>query len=248
MRLLNVSTFTFEEFYGNIPPYAILSHTWGEGEVLLQHIQDGTGRARKGWSKIKGCCSLAAKDGWKYVWIDTCCIDKTSSADLSEAINSMFTWYQKSSVCYAYLNDVRYRSSDANDFRYSRWFTRGWTLQELLAPTYVVFLDDRWNELGTKSTLKDLVSEITRISIAHLTDFKTCSIATKMSWAARRETTRVEDTAYCLMGLFGINMPLLYGEGKNAFFRLQLELIKSYNDESIFAWQGESNFDQGSLM
>ena len=126
MRLLNISTFTVEEFYNDIPEYAILSHTWGEGEVLLQHLQNGTGRTMKGWPKIEGCCLLAAKDGWNYVWIDTCCIDKTSSAELSEVINSMFTWYKKSAICYAYLHDVQQHSWNfQSQFRNSRWFTRG---------------------------------------------------------------------------------------------------------------------------
>jgi len=171
-------------------------------------------------------------------WIDTCCIDKTSSAELSEAINSMFSWYQKSQVCYAYLSDV---SSSANDhykakseFRRSNWFTRGWTLQELLAPKFVEFYDQNWVEIGTRAAMQKLLHEIT--GIRTFDDIGSANVAEKMSWASRRVTTRIEDQAYCLMGLFGVNMPLLYGEGAKAFLRLQLEIWNMTNDESIFAW------------
>ena len=239
MRLLNVSTFKLEEFYNNIPEYVILSHTWGEGEVLYQNLNE-SGRMMKGWSKIENCCSKAAEDGWEYVWIDTCCIDKTSSTELSEAINSMYTWYEKSSICYVYLSDVRLQSANSKDqFRNSRWFTRGWTLQELIAPKYLIFFDDVWTEIGTKDSLSHEIERITKIPEVNLINsIDGCCIAEKMSWAAYRTTSRIEDTAYCLMGLFGINMPLLYGEGVKSFIRLQHELIRSSDDDSLFAWQG----------
>jgi hypothetical protein len=171
-------------------------------------------------------------------WIDTCCIDKTSSAELSEAINSMYRWYQKSQVCYAYLVDVPDATTDHSRpeslFQQSKWFTRGWTLQELLAPTFVEFYDQNWIEIGTKSSMRALVQKITNIST--LVDIDKACVAEKLSWASTRVTTRIEDLAYCLMGLFDINMPLLYGEGHNAFLRLQLEIWNRTNDESIFAW------------
>jgi hypothetical protein len=182
-------------------------------------------------------------------WIDSCCIDKTSSAELSEAINSMFRWYQNAQVCYAYLSDVpaiedldHYRKD--SEFRRSKWFTRGWTLQELLAPEIVVFYNHDWVEIGTKALMSGVIRSITNIDRGFLmgeSEIKPACVAQKMSWASRRKTTRLEDTAYCLMGLFDVNMPLLYGEGEKAFYRLQLEIIKNSSDESIFAWGQGTN-------
>ena len=170
------------------------------------------------------------------LWIDTCCIDKTSSADLSEAIDSMYGWYEKAQVCYVYMADVL-ASNEYLPFRESRWFSRGWTLQELLAPWTVVFYDRNWNDIGTKWGLIDEISLRTGITHQQMIDHTRVNIAAKMSWAATRRTTRLEDTAYCLMGLFDINMPLLYGEGSKAFIRLQHEIMLMHEgDESIFAW------------
>jgi hypothetical protein len=172
--------------------------------------------------------------------MDTCCIDKSSSAELSEAINSMFAWYRHSRICYAYLSDVpslddlSLHREENSAFRLSKWFTRGWTLQELLAPVYLVFYDQEWNEIGTKSGLKSIVQTIT--GIQDLPRYGNACIAQKISWASNRETTRIEDQAYSLLGIFGVNMPLLYGEGPRAFMRLQLEIIKDSDDDSIFAW------------
>jgi hypothetical protein len=249
MRLLNTSTIQFEEFPGDdIPHYAILSHTWGEEEVSFQDMQNGHGQDKAGLVKIKSCCALAALDGWEYAWIDTCCIDKKSSAELSEAINSMFEWYRRAAVCYAYLVDVP--DAEANHdrinsaFRRSRWFTRGWTLQELLAPEVVIFYDRDWKEIGTKLSLSRVISAITGIRPSDMVQYGNVNVAVKMSWASKRQTTRIEDIAYCLMGLFGVQMPLLYGEGKNAFLRLQLEILKVSDDETIFAWDDETFFKQ----
>jgi hypothetical protein len=252
MRLLDTSTLRFEEFLGKgIPRYAILSHTWGTGEVSFQDMQDVKGKDKGGYSKITSCCALAASDGWKYVWIDTCCIDKTSSAELSEAINSMFEWYKNAAVCYAYLADIFspevYDLHKDSGFQESRWFTRGWTLQELLAPSMVIFYDRDWKEIGTKSSLSAEISDKTGIARSDFLDFKDANVAVKMSWASGRETTRVEDTAYCLLGLFGVNMPLLYGEGTDAFIRLQLEILKISDDETIFAWEGHDRTESGLL-
>ena len=144
MRLLNTTTQTLHDFHDNqIPPYAILSHTWGEEEVTLQDLEKPSSKLRTGYAKITSCCALALSDGLQYVWIDTCCIDKTSSAELSEAINSMYRWYQDSEVCYAYMVDVRV-DSEYENFRRSRWFKRGWTLQELLAPRSMNLYDQEW--------------------------------------------------------------------------------------------------------
>jgi hypothetical protein len=173
-------------------------------------------------------------------WIDTCCIDNSSSAELSEAINSMFRWYEKAEVCYVYLLDVPSAPEDPylwnSVFRRSECFTRGWTLQELLAPYYVDFFDQSWNWIGSKSGLDGLIGDTTRVR--DLLNYKAASVAQKMSWASRRETTRMEDKAYCLLGLFGVYMPPLHGEGDNAFLRLQLEIISKTDDDSIFAWCG----------
>ena len=244
MRLLSTSTGELHEFFDEkTPPYAILSHTWGDGEVsfrdLERHDRDSTKKA--GYSKIKSCCKLAASERWKFVWIDTCCIDKSSSAELSEAINSMFRWYQRAGVCYAYLSDVDVEGephSSSSSIRGSRWFTRGWTLQELLAPAEVIFYDKNWTEIGTRRSLREEISFETGIQVYHLFYPMYACIAVKMSWASRRTTARREDIAYCLLGLFDLNMPLLYGEGEKAFFRLQYELLQSGGeDESIFAWE-----------
>jgi hypothetical protein len=244
MRLLNTDNFKVKEFRDDeVPRYAILSHTWDEEEVTFQNmLRRRWCRAanKKGYKKVKSCCSVARANGFKYVWIDTCCIDKTSSAELSEAINSMYRWYQKADVCYSYLADVPSKAI----FSSSRWFTRGWTLQELIAPLTVIFLDEEWKELGTKASLQHDVSDCTGIPISILSgddDLETFSIAQRMSWAAKRKTSRIEDRAYCLLGIFGINMPLIYGERETAFTRLQEEIMKISDDYSLFAWKSSDN-------
>jgi Heterokaryon incompatibility protein (HET) len=243
MRLLNVSTFQLEESPANrIPPYAILSHTWGDDEVLFADMQKGSTEHRAGYKKLRYSCTQAAADGLGYVWLDTCCIDKSSSAELSEAINSMYRWYQKAEICYAYLADVSAdvdAETTTSTFADSRWFRRGWCLQELIAPPNLVFFSADWVEVGNKSILHDILSDITGIDAGILTgvkDLESASVARRMSWASCRDTTRVEDIAYCLMGLFGVNMPMLYGEGEKAFLRLQEEIMKHSDDQSLFAW------------
>ena len=239
MRLLHPATFRFEEFFdSNVPRYAILSHRWGDGEVTFQDFDIGKEQTRSGFIKIKSCCSLAQSRGFEWIWIDTCCINKKSSAELSEAINSMFRWYAEAGECYAYLSDVR-GNEDLDSpagFKQSRWFTRGWTLQELLAPSSVIFYDVQWTRIGCKKELFGEISEVTGIGVQYLHDMREASVATKMSWISKRQTSRSEDMAYCLLGLFDVNMPLLYGEGRKAFLRLELEIIKKSNDDSIFAW------------
>lgn len=259
MRLLNVNTRQLEEFFGDaIPPYAILSHTWGKGEVTLQDLSREGHQRKQGYAKIEGCCQQAIKVGLSWIWVDTCCIDKTSSAELSEAINSMFRWYEHSWVCYAYLQDVPsgtniYQRNSA--FRKSRWFTRGWTLQELLAPQLIEFYDTNWilvpytnpkyssiENISQSITIASwllLLQEITSIPmnvIKGTDDLQSISAVCKFSWMARRNTTRVEDEAYCLLGLLNINMPLLYGEGSNAFIRLQEAVLSTSDDISLLAW------------
>ncbi|KAF2092518.1 HET-domain-containing protein, partial [Rhizodiscina lignyota] len=238
MRLLHIDddlSRRFETFEGGtIPPYAILSHRWEADEVLFEEMADSSAKSKLGYAKIRGCARKAKRHGLDYCWVDTCCIDKRSSAELTEAINSMYQWYQNAVECYAYLSDV-----PEAPWQKSKWFTRGWTLQELLAPNQVLFYDKRWNKLGTKDQLAEEIAEITAIAKTALTYYHVTrlSISERMSWASRRETTRIEDTAYCLMGIFNVNMPLLYGEGSRAFIRLQEEILRQgTNDWSLFAW------------
>ncbi|KAK4098047.1 HET-domain-containing protein [Parathielavia hyrcaniae] len=240
MRLLRTDKLEMVEFLGqDIPPYAILSHTWGTEEVTFQDIQQGAAQSRRGYGKLAGACNVAMQDGFEFIWIDTCCIDKTSSAELSEAINSMFNWYRNTEVCYALLSDVD-AQEDAfalfSNFRESRWFTRGWTLQELIAPGVVYFYDAGWEQIGSRDTLLTPIVEITGINSDCFTagDLSQFSAAQIMSWAANRNTTRIEDMAYCLLGLFDINMPLLYGEGDRAFARLQEEILRQSEDDTLF--------------
>jgi hypothetical protein len=247
MRLIRVETMVLEEFFGNrIPSYAILSHTWGQNheEVHFGEMETTSIDQKVGYKKIRYLCQQAAKDGLRWAWCDTCCIDKSSSAELSESINSMFQWYQKANVCYAYVSDVSasgVRQSTMDQMRRSRWFTRGWTLQELLAPEKVFFYDRDWSLLGDKSSLVNYLIDITGVNFGALTwpwALPSYSIATRMSWLSSRTTTRTEDQAYCMLGILGVYMPLLYGEGQNAFRRLQEELIKISDDETIFVHSG----------
>ncbi|KAH8734173.1 heterokaryon incompatibility protein-domain-containing protein [Ilyonectria robusta] len=230
-------TISFEEFYSNITPnYAILSHTWSHlQEVTYAECNSSSSKSKLGHYKIHNACILALRDGIEYVWVDTCCIDKSSSAELTEAINSMFAWYQNATICFVYLSDL----ADIGSLESCRWFRRGWTLQELIAPRYMKFFDQTWNYIGSKGTLATRLSEITSIDIDvlnHKAPLSSVCVAKRFSWAANRETTRSEDSAYCLLGIFNINMPLLYGEGQGAFRRLQEEIVQSVYDLSLLAW------------
>lgn len=243
MRLLQYSNngeFRLTQFFGDVPRYAILSHTWGPEEVTFRDMMEGNGTSKTGFDKIRFCGEQASRDDLQYFWVDTCCIDKSSSAELSEAINSMYAWYQKASVCYAYLSDI------SPELMYeARWFRRGWTLQELIAPSHVKFFSKDGDFIGTKSDRKTELSAITGIDEAVLAgkDLFQVPVAERMSWASKRTTTRVEDIAYCLLGLFDVNMPLLYGEGIKAFQRLQKKIVKQSNDHSLFAWSDNPRSD-----
>jgi hypothetical protein len=241
MRLLEITAggeFSLMEFFGNnIPPYAILSHTWGSGgeEVTFRDLVGHTGKDKVGYAKIEFCGRRATTDDLQYFWVDTCCIDRSSSAELTEAINSMFHWYQKAARCYVYLSDVSVHDFDQADrlwksaFLQSRWFSRGWTLQELIAPASVEFFSQEGERLGDKKSLEKEITEITEINVLALqgNPLSNFSIADRMSWAAKRMTTRDEDKAYFLLGIFDVYMPLIYGEGKRAFTRLNEEVNKS---------------------
>lgn len=223
----------------DLPQYAILSHTWlddNEEEVTLQDLRNGTAESKSGFAKIQFCARQAKEDGLHFIWIDTCCIDKRDPIELSESINSMFEWYRKAAECYVYLTDVSFTGGAKSEpgssqpwtkaFRNSKWFTRGWTLQELLAPKSVSFFSKEWQRLGNKRSLEQLVHEITNIPIKALQGqtLSGFTVQQRLSWAEDRITTRKEDKAYCLFGIFEVYMPLIYGEGGHAFTRLRKEI------------------------
>jgi hypothetical protein len=274
MRLLHIQReerhngplkITLRDFSGRAaetPHYAILSHRWREEEVLfIDMIGDSTAAQMKnGYRKLQASCNIALDRGVEYLWCDTCCIDKASSAELSEAINSMYMYYAKSQVCIVYLDDIEDNPQDDDFLNRSVWFTRGWTLQELIAPDNVHFFSLGWKSLGTKSSLCRQVSVASGIAedvLALPSLLNYLCISEKMSWAARRVTTRAEDCAYALMGIFSVHMPPLYvyslitpitivhqsrryGEGaQNAFRRLQLEILQTTTDHTLFAWDSD---------
>ncbi|KKY32015.1 putative het domain-containing protein [Diaporthe ampelina] len=283
MRLLDTTTFELrldgQEFFQD-EGYAILSHRWVGPEVTFDEIaqyapdlRDAGKQRMKSpqLDKIRGACEIARKQGFRWMWIDNCCVNKSSAIEEAESINSMFKWYRDARVCITYLSDVRSGGSPnppeyeavldpgANEKRHrlaeqasdrvfqrfdrdepSEWFSRGWTLPELLAPRDMDFYDADWRYIGSKASLAAQIQRITGIDADYLVGarhFRRACIATKMSWAAGRATTRVEDIAYSLFGLFGITMTPRYGEGPRAFMRLQQELLATTEDESLFAWR-----------
>lgn len=267
MRLLSTNALEFYDFLGTgIPRYAILSHRWERDEMSYQDMIKEMERNKNSWPgptdilqkqgyrKISEFRRLALQDGYEYIWADTCCIDKLSSSELQEAINSMYQWYWDSDVCYAYLSDVSvptdridsdgrflFKSSDLKSFQRSQWFTRGWTLQELLAPRALIFVDQHWQKFGTAYDLEKFIETATSIQVQrHVHQDRKRSevlqVGQCMAWAATRSTTRLEDRAYSLLGLFDVNLPMMYGEGGRAFQRLQEEILRVYEDSSILAW------------
>ena len=269
MWFLNTAT---AELHGYLCPvdvlpdggYAILSHVWSKDpepkeqsfaevqEIVNRCKVEGTNPRDHVSEKIRRSCEIAEADGYKWIWNDMCCIDRSSSAELSEAVSSMFRYYAMSQICYVYLADVSEASAflgrddivgdDHSYFGTSDWHGRGWTLQELLAPRHVLFLSHEWKPLGTKVDLVDHLHKATRIPTSVLalkrpiTDF---SVAQRMSWASGRTTTLVEDEAYSLLGLFEISMPIIYGEGRHAFLRLQEEIMRRSTDTTLLAWGNE---------
>ncbi|KAI0329668.1 HET-domain-containing protein [Cubamyces sp. BRFM 1775] len=274
MRLINTTTGAFHTFETpNDIPYAILSHVWAKEDdphfcpeptyedicrIQREHASHAHDAERTSIisqlpEKIRRFCETAASQDLDYAWGDSFCIDKTSSAELSEAINSMFNWYRCAAVCYAYLHDVPSAATALGHgvgslFYQSAWHKRGWTLQELLAPEAVVFYSADWTIIGTKHALATEISEVTNIHRDVLTSRRSLydfSVACRMSWAASRKTTRKEDEAYSLLGILGVNMPIIYGEGSLAFIRLQEEILKHIPDQTIFTWG--SSLGGGSL-
>jgi hypothetical protein len=279
MRLINNASLALEFFMGTPPAYAILSHTWEDEEVTFEDFTDADPEVRtskKGFGKIAMTCELARRVGLTHSWVDTCCIDKRSSAELTEAINSMFQWYTDAAICFAWLADLAPEAEAEADseaenaaalsrlslaqqhdphppaqhartipgLEQCRWFTRGWTLQELIAPRIVEFYDRDWHFRGTKADLGAQLTRITNVSQEVLRNparMHRLSVAARMAWAAGRVTTRAEDMAYCLLGIFDVNMPMLYGEGDRAFLRLQEAIASQTNDLSLFAWTAEDS-------
>lgn len=245
MRLINTSTLTLTEHPDSkLPKYAILSHRWldSNDEVTFEDLKQGRDVTHKaGYAKLKNFCAVANSKGYEFAWCDTCCIDKASAVELGSAIRSMYRWYQNAEICIAYLHDV---NEGGAAFKDAVWFRRGWTLQELIAPDYLEFFDREWRSIGTKKDNAEILSWRTRIPISVLKDNSTlfsCSIAQRMSWAADRETERVEDRAYSLLGLFNVSLEMIYGEQEKAFIRLQETIIQDSADQSILAWAMDSN-------
>ena len=249
MRLLKANdddTFSFNTFSEpTIPPYAILSHTWGSDseEVTFKDIADRTGSDKAGYQKLRFCGNQAKAHGLRYFWADTCCIDKSNEKELTTAINSMFRWYQNAARCYVYLSDVSVRTQDGlvphmgweSSFRNSRWFTRGWTLQELLAPKIVEFYSRDHVLLGDKTSLERQIYEITEIAIEALRGrcLQDFDVQERFKWCEKRQTTKGEDMAYCLLGIFDVFLPLIYAEGQtNAMIRLRREVEHRKSEKS----------------
>lgn len=234
MRLLSKSQSGIysltDNLISDIPPYVILSHRWGTQEVTFDDMSQGSGTNKIGWRKVAFCAEQGRSDGYEYFWLDTCCIDKSNNTELSEAINSMFRWYQNAAKCYVYLTDVTIQSEQwQSAFQASEWFARGWTLQELLAPMSVDFFSREGMKLGDKKSLERDIHRRTGIPYLALqgTSLSQFSFDEKFKWAESRQTTREEDKAYSLLGLFDVYIPLLYGEGKdNAIKRLKAEISK----------------------
>ncbi|KAI4186290.1 MAG: hypothetical protein LQ346_005716 [Caloplaca aetnensis] len=252
-RLINTLTYALHENVRS-PEYAILSHRWVGSEVTFQQLDSTEWRTinleSQPMKKIRDACRKARerRPPIEWLWVDTCCIDKTNNVELASALNSMFEWYFGATVCYGYLYDVKWDSSSRQiskstdperPGKESAWFERGWTLQELLAPRHMEFYDGDWNFMDTRKNLANLLRERTGIAEQYLTGaskFKAACVATKMSWMAGRTTTAVEDIAYSMLGLLNITMEIRYGEGVKAFMRLQRTLMESSTDESLFAW------------
>ncbi|KAF2850341.1 HET-domain-containing protein [Plenodomus tracheiphilus IPT5] len=258
MRLLHfdaLGRLILADFRGKpIPPYAILSHRWGNSEILIEDVSNGNYKEKEeGYRKLRFCAEQAAQDGLQYFWIDTCCIDRWDNNERSKAINSMFEWYRKAVRCYVFLSDVSVasateaaqRSSWEASFRASDWFTRGWTLQELIAPVSVDFFSREGLRIGDKASLDRPLHDITDIPLAalHNCSLEQFSTSERMRWAEKRTTSEEEDIVYCLLGLLGISMSITYGEGqKRARRRLQAEMDANGSAPSIIPFSRNESF------
>lgn len=233
---MNTLTYQLLEFIDDkIPPFVILSHMWDAEEVSLLEVsildlQDPSVHGRDCFKKIQNCCRQAQSDNIQWVWIDTCCLDRSNKEELYDTINSSYRVLEDAAVCYAFLSDVP-STEIQSSLEKSVYFKRKWTLQELVAPQSVKFFAKDWVFIGTRSILHSIISKATGIQSAVLTGEKKpkqCHVSERMTWASNRITTRVEDEAYSIMGLFDITMPILYGEGSRAFRRLQDKIRKTH--------------------
>jgi tetratricopeptide (TPR) repeat protein len=237
-----------------IPPYAILSHRWGDTEILLEDIGSGIYKEKKdGYRKLQFCAEQAAQDKLHYFWIDTCCIDRWNLHERSRSINSMFLWYKNATRCYVFLSDVSvltatetpHRSQWEASFRASAWFGRGWTLQELIAPVSVEFFSCEGRQIGDKVSLEQVVHEITNIPLAALRNCPLDQFTTfeRARWGDNRETTEDEDIVYCLLGVLDVAMPTSYGEGReSASRRLQAEVEAANSAPCIIPFSKNDRF------
>ncbi|KAH8897399.1 hypothetical protein GQ53DRAFT_743109 [Thozetella sp. PMI_491] len=258
MWLLDVRKFQLRFFdnIDNAPPFAALSHCWEANEVTFADLRDPDKAARKaGHLKLRRACQTAEGLGLQWLWADTVCINRSSSAELTESVNSSFRWYRQCQVCIVHLSDYPSNEQQPADVKTTlsrcRWVRRAWTLQELIAPSKVQFYDENWVCIGSKDSLIPVLSEITRIDTAALEDPECLfdfSVGRRMSWAAKREARHVEDIAYALVGLFGVSLPVLYGEGRRAFIKLQEEIMKETEDASLFAWKSHDDQKYRGLL
>ena len=233
MRLLNVRTLKFSEYFYDIPKYIIASHRWKAGtEATIKDIGKKRDTDKDGYRKVNDFAKYVREHigHVEWLWIDTCCVDQSSSQEVTEAVNSMFRWYSQAEACLAYLADVK-DASEEQALRQSDWFRRGWTLQELLAPHVLVFLSRDWKMIGykggggwTKSgfkvsdgpELETTIATITGIPEDVLLNYnrsKSYSVKERLTWIAGRHTTREEDMSYSLLGMFDVTMTVTYGEG-----------------------------------
>jgi tetratricopeptide (TPR) repeat protein len=258
MRLLHFNALDrpiLTDFGGKpTPPYAILSHRWSDSEVLIEDISDGNYKKREeGSKKLRFCADRAAQDGLRYFWIDTCCIDRWDNNERSKAISSMFQWYRNAERCYVFLSDVLLsattetpqRSDWEASFCVSAWFSRGWTLQELIAPVCVDFYSREGQRIGDKASLDRLLHGITGIPLPALRNcpLDQFSASERMRWAEKRITTEEEDIVYCLLGVLGVSMPTTYGEGKeSAWRRLQAEVEGAGSAPSMVPFSQNQSF------
>ena len=266
------------DWVDDVTRFAILSHTWERGELSYEDLHgqndlsgshlglqdsDRDGGRQRSFEKLHNFCDIAEEYGTEFAWADNVCIDKSSSAELDESIRSMFSWYRNAAICIVYLA----QTNDLRDFAHDRWFTRGWTLQELLAPRRLKFYSKRWHRLTEflndkisaedvrrlnnqsltrqLDLLSDAILKAAGLVMQHVRDFvpgiRHPSLPERMQWIARRATTREEDESYSLMGIFNVSISIAYGEGRErAFFRLYQAILEVGYERDWLLWTGRS--------
>jgi hypothetical protein len=266
------------EWVDDVTRFAILSHTWERGELSYQDLHgqndlsgshlcppdsDQDSDRKRSFEKLHNFCDIAKEYGTEFAWADNVCIDKSSSAELDESIRSMFSWYRDATICIVYLA----QTNDLRDLVHDRWFARGWTLQELLAPRHLKFYSKRWHPLteflNDKISAEDVrklndqrlsrqldllsgaILKAAGLVMQHVRDFipgiRHPSLPERMQWIARRVTTRGEDQSYSLMGIFDVSISIAYGEGRErAFFRLFQAILEVGYERDWLLWTGRS--------